>query len=255
MNVVQDDIGGIETGLFVEALYRRYGIDFRGYRREAIGPRLAALAARTGVPDISSLQGRVLRDPVFCREAARALGAVNSEFLADESCLTALRLAVLPILRSSSWPTLWLADAGSPELLMRILAILGEEDLLRRTEVFVTTANEDVLADLAQVRTDHAAMFENVMLAQYDLATDASFKEFAVIVCQRPLSDFEPELQGRALAVFAESLCNFGILQVEAPGHLLAAEFGRDFTAVLSEQGIYRRAPSIARARGWQRLA
>lgn len=248
-----DDIGDVETGLFVEALYRRYGIDFRRFRREAIRPRLEALAARFGAPDISSLQGRVLRDAAACREASRALGAVSSQFLVDDTCFMALRLAVLPILRSSSWPTLWLADAGSPALLMRVLAMLEEEDLRRKTEVFVTSANEDVLADLAQARTLNGPWFENVILAQYDLATDASFKEFATIICQRPLADFEPELQGRALAVFAESLCNFGILQVEAPGHLLAAEFGNEFTAVLSEQGIYRRAPSIARLNGWRR--
>lgn len=250
MTVAKDDIASVEAGLFVEALYRRYGIDFRGYRLDAIGPRLDALVARYGVPDISSLAGRMLRDAAACRDMVAALGAVDSQFLAGDTCMTALRLAVLPILRSSSWPTLWLADAGSPALLLRILAMLEEEDLCRRTEVFVTSASEEVLAAMERQRTP---LFENVMLAQYDLATDASFKEFAVIVCQRPLADFEPELQGRALALFAESLCNFGILQVEAPGHMLAAEFGNDFTAVLSEQGIYRRAPSIARSSGWRR--
>ena len=248
-----DDIGDVETGLFVEALYRRYGIDFRGFRRAAIRPRLEAQAARCGVPDISSLQGRVLRDAAACREAVGALGAVSSQFLVDDTCFAALRLAVLPILRSSSWPTLWLADAGGPALPMRVLAMLEEEDLRRKTEVFVTSADEDVLAGLEQVRSLNASWFENVILAQYDLSTDASFKEFAAIICQRPLADFEPELQARALGLFAESLCSFGILQVESPGHMLAAGFGSQFTAVLSEQGIYRRAPSIARARGWQR--
>ena len=271
-------IGLIETDLFIEGVYRQFGIDYRGFDRHAMHAKLAELRERESVSCVSALQGKVLHDPAYARQAMHYLSASGGAFLTCPSTFMALRLAVLPVLRSQAWPVLWLAECTDPEFVVQVAVMLEQEGLLGKTQVFVTNANEDVLRELAALClapgaaataaraqsharggavqpldacleenngavTLRAALRENIVWAQYDLASDASFKEFHLIVCQRPLRDFALPLQRRALSIFSQSLANFGILQLEPPVGVLGADLARDFTCLLSEQGIYRKVP------------
>ncbi len=273
-----DDVAlaGIETELFVEALYRQRGIDFRAYRKPALHAALSAYCARAGIATISQLQGQVLRDGALGREVSRLLSAGASEQLALPSSFMALRCAVLPVLRAASWPTVWFAESADDGLVMQFVVMLEEEGLLAKTQLFVTNANEDLLGEVESLRVPAAALAgrdarhlkgggrealpayldqdgehfvlksalrEHIVWSQYDLASDATFKEFDLIICQRPLCGFELPLQQRALALFRQSLCNFGILQIDAPDPALAGDLARDFVCLLTDQGIYRRLP------------
>ena len=269
-------VGLIETDLFIEGVYRQFGVDYRGFDRHAMHAKLGQLRERESVPSVSALQGKVLHDPAYARQAMHYLSAGGGAFMTSPSAFMALRLAVLPVLRSQSWPVVWLAECADPEFVVQMAVMLEQEGLLGKTQVFVTNANEDVLRELAALRltpgtgaareasharggagrpvaqyveeepggaTLCAALRENIVWAQYDLASDASFKEFHLIVCQRPLRDFALPLQRRALSIFSQSLANFGILQLEPPVGVLGADLARDFTCLLSEQGIYRKVP------------
>ncbi len=272
----QDGVTEIETDLLVECLYRRFGVDFRGFERQALGRRLLDFCARQGIDSISALQGRVLREPDLARRALCFASESPSDFLTGAIPFTALRCAALPVLRSASWPGIWIAECGDPALVIQLAAMLEEEGLLDKTQLFVTNANEDLLHKVSQMRLDPARLAQceeqhakaggrlplrsycdeqddgvslktelcrNIVWAQHDLASDASFMEFHTIVCQRPLRDLGPALQLRALGVFSESLCNFGILQIEPPASIAPSELGRNFVCLLAEQGIYRRSP------------
>ena len=275
------DIALMEAGLFIEAVYRQYGCDFRGFDKLAMKHKLEVLSARSGTESISALQGRVLRDHALAREAFRFLSVSATPFLTTPSSFMALRCAVLPVLRSASWPVIWLAECADPGIVVQMAVMLAEEGLAGKTQLFITNPNEEVLSEVALLRFDAQSMAgrdaghlrsggqralaeycdqagdsfslrpelrENIVWSQYDLASDASFKEFELVVCQRPLGDFELALQRRALDIFGKSLCNFGILQIESPHVSLSADLGRDFVSILPEQGIYRRCPSVVSA-------
>jgi chemotaxis protein methyltransferase CheR len=81
----------------------------------------------------------------------------------------------------------------------------------------------------------------NITWAQYNLATDASFNEFELIICRRALGDFGTSLRRRALGLFRESLALFGMLSVDENGELDAAPFISCFRVVSAENGLYRR--------------
>jgi chemotaxis protein methyltransferase CheR len=231
----------LETSLFVDGVYRRYGVDFRGFEPLGLGRKLDAFAAREGVENTLALLGRVLHDLAFAREALRFLSASPSPFFLNEQCFTVMRCAALPLLRSASWPLIWVAECGDPDLLLRLTRMLDQEGLLDKTQVFVTNANDALLGEVeAAAACDER---HNIVFGQYDLASDASFNEFHLIMCQRPLKDFDLPLQRRALGLFSQSLCNFGILQVEPPSDVLGNEFTKEFTCLLGEQGLYRRLP------------
>ncbi len=269
-------VSQLETSLFVEGLYRRYGVDFRGFEQLALGRKLEAFVAQAGVDNISSLQGRVLHELGFARQTMRHLSASASAFFTTPHCFMAMRCAALPLLRSASWPVVWLAECGDPGLVIQIAAMLEEEGLLGKTQLFVTSANDELLGEVEALSVPAAGMDErdelhmlggarqslrhyceadgdrfklraglrqNIVWGQYDLASDASFNEFHLIVCQRPLKEFDLPLQRRALGLFSQSLCNFGILQIEPPSDVLGNEFAKDFACLLGEQGVYRRLP------------
>jgi chemotaxis protein methyltransferase CheR len=276
--IVADDSGlaQLETSLFVEGLYRRYGVDFRGFEPVGLGRKLGAFLAQAGVDNISALQGRVLHDFGFARRTMRHLSESASEFFTTPQCFMAMRCAALPVLRSASWPVIWVAECGDPGFVLQLAVMLEEEGLLGKTQVFVTSANDELLGDVEALRvpaesmperderhlksggrrplaeycerdgdsfTLRAELKQNIVWGQYDLASDASFNEFHLVVCQRPLKDFDLPLQRRALGLFGQSLCNFGILQIEPPSDVMASEFSKAFTCLLGEQGVYRRLP------------
>ena len=266
----------LETGLFVEGLYRRYGVDFRAFEPAGLARKLDAFVAQAGIENISALQGRVLHELDFAKQVMRHLSRNTSAFFTAPQSFMAMRCAALPVLRSAAWPVIWVAECGDPGLVMQLAAMLEEEGLLGKTQLFVTSANDELLdevgaiavaaesmperderhlkgggrhslldycerkADQYQLRAD---LRHNIVWGQYDLASDGSFNEFHLVVCQRPLREFDLSLQRRALGLFSQSLCNFGILQVEPPSDVLGTEFARDFSCVLGEQGIYRRLP------------
>lgn len=268
--------GVLETSLFLTALHARFGADFRGFNPLVIKSKLEALVARRQLSHISALQGQVLRDQQLGHEVIRLLSTGHSASPADSHLLMALRFAVVPILRSSPYPAIWIADCTHPGLVVLIAAMLKEEGQLERTQLYVTSADETLVREIPNLRLSsedvdqleqlHSAngghdsprawlrkesgsytlgdaMRASLSCHVHDLASDASFREFEAVVCARPLREYGHELQQRALGIFSDSLCGFGILQIDPSSAMrtMAAEFC--FAPVLPGQGLYRRLP------------
>ena len=292
------DDGVLETSLFLTALHARFGADFRGFNPVVIKAKLDEQVLRSQLPHISALQGAVLRDQKLGHEVIRLLSTGHSASLNDSHLLMALRFAVVPILRSSPWPAIWIADCTHPGLVVLIAAMLKEEGQLERTQIYVTSADETFIEEIPRLRisAEDAEQLERLHQANgghgslrayldpapagetenagegsspgadgdnsqrggftlgsatrasltchvHDLASDASFREFETVVCARPLREYGFELQQRALGIFSESLCGFGVLQIDPSSAMrtLAADFS--FAPVLPGQGLYRRLP------------
>lgn len=225
---------------------------------------------------ISTLQGDILHDASVARAAFNFVSENEGSFFTKPTSFMALRCAALPLLRSAAWPVLWIAECADSALLIQLVIMLEEEGLLSRTQLFVTNANEDVLRQLASLHLDAPAFLErdeqnakgggqaplshyfkqtgtgytlqdrlreHIVWSQHDLTADASFNECHMVICQRPLTHYSIDLRKRALGLFAESLCNFGILQIDSSSDPVSQDLMRDFTCLLGEQGIYKRIP------------
>ncbi|MGJ9420620.1 hypothetical protein ACHAC9_23125, partial [Massilia sp. CMS3.1] len=84
---------------------------------------------------------------------------------------------------------------------------------------------------------------QHIVWSQHDLSTDSSFNECHLVICQRRLGDYGSALRKRALKLFAESLCNFGILQLDVSSAPIVPNIMHGFTCLLTEHGIYKRVP------------
>lgn len=266
----------LETELFAEAAYRQFGVDLRGFEREWLLGRLTAFNAHRMTGSISALQGEILRDASVAREAFCFVSESAGPFFTRPTSFMALRCAVLPLLRSVSWPVLWIAECADSAFPIQLVIMLEEEGLLSRTELFVTNANEDVLSRAASLRVASNEFLvrdeqnirgggrmpfhhyfeqneggyvlqdrlrQHIVWSQHDLAADSSFNECHVVICQRRLAEYGSDLRKRALKLFAESLCNFGIMQIDASSAPICHDLMGNFTCLLAEQGIYKRLP------------
>lgn len=264
----------VEIDLLLEGVFRHFGHDFRGYRRELLRERLRALMQDAGLPTISALQERILHDRTARNGLLRALSSRRSGLFDDAEYFHALRTVVVPLLRSCPSPRIWIAECLSAEAVCSLAILLAEEHLYDRTQIFATAANETVLQEAKQGafeldrlpryaenyrrsggkaqladyvgRSDGRGMFseqirDNVTWAQYNLATDASFNEFQLIVCRHALSDFGASLQRRALQLFHDSMPLFGILSVGENTAIAGPPFVICYKTLSEQHGLYRR--------------
>jgi chemotaxis protein methyltransferase CheR len=85
----------------------------------------------------------------------------------------------------------------------------------------------------------HAFLREPVIFAQHNLASDASFNEFHLILCRNVLIYFDDVLKARVLGLFRRSLVRSGYLGL-GKRELLAEEAMPDFEVADAEAKLYR---------------
>jgi chemotaxis protein methyltransferase CheR len=243
------DIEEIEVDLLLEAIYRRYGFDFREYAPASLKRRLWRRTHAEGLERLSELQARVLHDPQCMERLLLDLSINVTSMFRDPSFYTAFREKVVPLLRTYPFARIWVAGCSSGEEVYSLAIMLDEADLLSRTRIYATDINEAVLerarlgvfplgkmqeytqnyvhaggerafSEYYLASYDGAVfdrrLVENVVFAQHNLVSDRAFNEFHVIVCRNVMIYFDRSLQERVLALFHESLVRFGVL---ALGH------------------------------------
>jgi chemotaxis protein methyltransferase CheR len=251
----------LEIELLLEALFQRFGYDFRSYDRPALRRKLHEVMQLRGLNTVSSLQDRVLHDAGVGSALLRALSVQPATLFDEPEQARQLRIVLASCLRASAVPKVWLAECAGPEEAWSLAILLAEEQLHMRTEIYATVANEEMLAaanlasfpaeriaqyqesyyrsggtaqlsDYFDVRDGRATLLASlrnrITWAQYNMVTDASFNEFQMIICQRALPDFGPLLRQRVLRLFHESLARFGILGIDrelSPSDTLAASY------------------------------
>jgi chemotaxis protein methyltransferase CheR len=268
-----DDPEPIEVDLLLEAVYRRYAYDFRGYARASLRRRLWRRAQLERVGTLSGLQERVLHDPTVMDRLLRDLSINVTEMFRDPAFFRALREKVVPILRTYPYVRVWNAGCSTGEETFSLAILLEEEGLLDRTRIYATDMNDDVLVharaggfplermrrytenylraggtgDFSRYYTvdgDRAqfsrALVEGSVFAQHNLAQDGSFNEFQLIVCRNVLIYFARPLQERVHELFCDSLVRLGVLGL---GHKesLPAGYESPYEVLDGAEKLYRR--------------
>lgn len=215
-----------------------------------------------------------MHDRTAADDLLRALSMRRSALFDDAEYFHVLRTVVVPLLRSCPSPRIWIAECLSAEEVCSLSILLAEEQLYDKTQIFATAANDALLdeakrgvfqLDLLPLYAENyrksggraslddyvsragargifsADILGNVTWAQYNLATDASFNEFQLIVCRRALSDFGASLRHRALQLFYDSMPLFGILSVDEKSALATPPFVICYKTLSEQHGLYRR--------------
>jgi chemotaxis protein methyltransferase CheR len=249
LSLSADDPERIEVDLLLEAVYRRYSYDFRGYARASLRRRLWRRAHDERVRTISGLQEKVLYDPAVMERLLRDLSINVTEMFRDPGFFRAVREHVVPLLRTYPYVRVWNAGCSTGEETYSLAIMLAEAGLLDRVRIYATDMNDDVLArardgafPLEKMRrytenyqraggdgdfsryysardgkaTFARSLVDGAVFAQHNLAQDGAFNDFQLIVCRNVLIYFARPLQERVHELFGSSLVRFGVL---ALGH------------------------------------
>ncbi len=240
-----NDLEEIEIRLLLEGIRLCYGYDFREYALPPLRRSLLGAMSREGVSTISAFQDRVLHDAGCMQRFLGAVGVNVTTMFRDADVVRCIREEVAPLLRTYPWARVWVAGCATGEEVYSLAIALEEEGALRRTSIYATDLNDDMLAvartgsyPLDRVRryedayqraggkgrlddfysvTGRTARFNrelqaNITWARHNLATDASFNDFHLVVCANVLIYFSPSLQERAHRLLYDSLVRHGFL-------------------------------------------
>lgn len=266
-------IEDLETELLLEALFQRFGHDFRAYDRPALRARFAGVMRARGAATLSGLQEKVLHDAEAASQALRALSVAPSDLFDNVEFAARLRGVLAPALRGWPVPRVWIAECAGVGEAWTLAIVLAEEGVLGKLDIHATLANEELVAEMQDAQLPLAELeaaeeryrasggagsllsyFEvrdglarlqpqlrrRITWSQYSLVTDASFNEFQAILCCHALSDFGPVLRQRVLRLFHDSLARFGVLCLDRPLSVSDTHAG-SYQAVEGDRPWYKR--------------
>ena len=254
----------LEIELLLEALFQRFGFDFRGYDRNLLRRKLLALLRQRGLATVSALQEKLLHESGAALAVVRTLAVPSAPLFDRPDWVRRQRIALGDSLRPTALPRVWLAEPAGVGEAWTLAILLAEEKLYARTQVFATLASDELLADqLAEFQAQYEEsggtgrladyfevssgearllprLRERITWAQYSLVTDASFNEFHAIVCRQALADFGPLLRQRVLRLFHDSLALFGVMGIDR--ELGASDvFVEDYQRLFEDAAWYKR--------------
>jgi len=264
----------IEIQCLLEAVFKKYGYDFRDYSDASIKRRLRVFLNKQDCDNFAQMMHEILEDEDLFEALLLELTVHVTEMFRDPSFYRALRKTVIPILKTYPRIKIWHAGCSTGEEVYSMAIMLKEEGLLKKTTIYATDINEKVLniakkgvypldriksytinyqkaggnesfADYYSARPEGALMLDelkkHVVFSQHNLVTDSVFSEMHLVICRNVLIYFNKHLQDRSIALFSESLIRRGILCLGSKETIRFTGHADKFTALVEKEKIYKK--------------
>lgn len=251
----------IEIKLLLDAIFLKYGYDFRDYSGSHLERRIQGRLIRSNLKNIAELQHKILHNPDFFHTFLLDLSLNVTEMFRDPSFFAIIRENIIPVLKTYPYIKIWHAGCSSGEEVYSMAILLHEENLLDRTTIYATDFNQMVLNKAKEAiypldrmkiyaenyykangktsLTDYftisygAALLngdlkKNIVFSDHNLVTDGVFGEMNMIVCRNVLIYFNQELQEKVHNLFYNSLVQGGYLCLGSKESLIFSPF-KDF--------------------------
>jgi chemotaxis protein methyltransferase CheR len=234
-----------EIDRLLDAVDESRGFDLRGYARASLRRRIASQMEAEGLSRPAEYAERIKADERCFRRLVRALSLHSTPMFRQPGFYAELRETVVPILRTYPSVNIWLPECSAGEQAYGTAIALREEGVLDKSRIYATCVSEDVLevakrgvyaadsleaaarnyalaggkSSLSEYVTREGAevsvrplLRERIVFAQHNVATDASFNEFHLIVCRDVMIYFDVATQERVFRLLHASLCRFGVV-------------------------------------------
>jgi chemotaxis protein methyltransferase CheR len=264
----------IELQLLLEAIYLKYGYDFRSYAKASVRRRVKKRLIQSNFSSISEMQHKILYDQKFFESLLLDLSISVTEMFRDPSFYKILREDIIPDLKTYPSVKIWNAGCSTGEEAYSIAILLKEEGLYKRAQIYATDFNTSVLevakagkfpidqvkdylnnyeksggkasfSNYYKVEGDKAVfdpeLKKNIVFADHNLVTDGVFSEMHLILCRNVLIYFSHELQDRVIRLFRDSLCRNGFLCLGAKESLKLSSSVNDFIPVAQNEKIFKK--------------
>lgn len=258
----------------LNAIYERYGLDFRNYADSSITRRILQAMRAEKLASIPQLERKLLVDPA-CMERFLIAATVNvTSMFRDPDFYRILRQEVIPELRSRSFLRIWHAGCSTGEEVFSLAIVLREEGLSQRCRIYATDVNADVLAkakegvfplqslreysrnyiaaggsqpfsDYYIARYDHVlfdrSLRSNIVFSLHNLVSDGPFNWFDLILCRNVMIYFNQALIDQVHHLLYESLVTDGYLCLGSRETIQFTPHESSYQPFHDEQRIYRK--------------
>lgn len=264
----------MEINFLVEAIYQRYGYDFRHYARASLRRRIRHRMEVSNLNHASELIPKILYDEDFFNLFLQDMSVTVTEMFRDPEFFNTFRKEVIPHLKTYPRIKIWHAGCATGEEVYSMAILLEEEGLLERSQIYATdynnqslkTAKEGIYSvkDLHEYEESYQqsgghSTLSNFYLARYNsgkmqdklqehitfsnhnLCVDASFGEMQAVICRNVLIYFDKELQDKVLKLFDDSICSQGFLCLGTKESSDYYSNKHNYTSLSARQKIYRK--------------
>ena len=264
----------LEIDLLIEAIFRKYGYDFRHYSRAHIKRRLEHRKGQDDFNNYSEMMHNLIHDESFFNTLLLDLSINVTEMFRDPWVYVKMRDLVVPHLRTYPFINVWHAGCSTGQEVYSMVILLEEEGLKERTQIYATDFNEQVLAkakdgiyptefireythnyqmaggkasfsDYYTAKYDKAIINQSlknkILFSSHNLVTDGVFGEMNLIFCRNVLIYFERDLQNRVLNLFYDSLCPGGFLCLGSKESIKFSSVADKFEPVADKEKIFRK--------------
>jgi chemotaxis protein methyltransferase CheR len=262
----------IEIRLLVEAIYQKYGYDFRNYSQAHIKRRILNRFNHSGLKHITDMIHEALNNHKFVDQILMDLSITVTEMYRDPGFYKALREEVIPILKTYPFIKIWHAGCASGEEVYSMAIMLKEEGLYQKTQIYATDFNPVIIkqardgiypinrmkeftvnyqksggkssfSDYYTANYESAKLLEtlkkNIVFATHNLVTDSVFAEVNLVVCRNVLIYFDRILQDKVINLFVDSLPGGGILCLGSKENLQFSSHYALFNPLIPGEKIY----------------
>lgn len=262
----------IEIRLLVDAIYQKYGYDFRNYSQAHVKRRILNRFNLSGMKHITDMIHESIYDHKFVDQLLMDLSITVTEMFRDPTFYKALREEVMPVLRTYPFIKIWHAGCASGEEVYSMAIMLKEEGLYGKTQIYATDFNPVIIkqakdgiypigrmkeftmnyqksggkgsfSDYYTANYESAKLLDvlkkNIVFATHNLVTDSVFAEVNLVVCRNVLIYFDRELQDKVIRLFVDSLPSGGILCLGSKENLQFSEHYAKFNPLIPKERIY----------------
>jgi len=280
MNKAADNkLEELETDLLLEAIFRYYGYDFRGYEPGIVRLRIREAMMASRIPTISRFQDRVLHEPAFLERFVQTFSGPEVAMFSDAGFYRSFRTTVIPLLKTYPFARIWYAGCSTGQGVYSMAIVLREEGIGARCRIYATDLSEQAIRD-ARRGAYPASLFDaysanysqsggaksfsdyckrarnrmlmdpslktNIVFSEHNLATDGSFNEFQLIVFREALGSLNHTLRARVDRLIYDSLSRLGILALNAGESLDSMPHEASYRLMDKESGLFQKVHATA---------
>lgn len=260
--------------LLLENIAAWYGYDFTGYARASLRRRIDAFYTSGRFASFTEMQHKLKEEPSYFTRFVEEITVNVTEMFRDPGFYRVLREQLLPVLATYPFIRIWHAGCATGEEVYSMAILLKETGLLNKSILYATDLNQAVLekaksgifpAAAMQLYSENyiqcggkqdfsvyytanynnakfdPSLAERMIFSSHNLAADASFNEFQLILCRNVLIYFEKDLQSRVLQLFDRSLDSLGFLALGSKESLRFSSIAPYYKQVDNKEKIWRR--------------
>jgi chemotaxis protein methyltransferase CheR len=262
----------IEIRLLIDAIYQKYGYDFRNYSQAHVKRRILNRFNISGMKNITEMIHESLYNHRFVDQILMDLSITVTEMYRDPSFYKAVREQVIPVLQSYPYIKIWHAGCASGEEVYSMAILMTESGLYQKSQIYATDFNPVIIrqaregiypvsrmkefsinyqksggmesfSDYYTSNGDSARLLDslrkNIVFATHNLVTDSVFAEVNLVVCRNVLIYFDRSLQDKVIDLFTDSLPDGGILALGSKENLQFSAHYHHFSPMVPDERIY----------------